>query len=74
MAPHHGSRDSNSEMLYEKIHPLRVFISAGKDNKYGHPHSETVSVLEKLQIPYYITRQDGSLTWYISDGTLSLED
>ena len=74
MAPHHGSRDSNSQMLYEKIHPLRVFISAGKDNKYGHPHSETISVLEKLQIPYYITRQDGSLTWYISDGTLSLED
>lgn len=74
MAPHHGSRDSNSETLYEKIYPLRVFISAGKDNKYGHPHSETINVLEELDIPYYITRQDGSLTWYISDGTLSLED
>lgn len=44
---HHGSRTSSSSIFVNRVSPLFALISDGKDNKYGHPHSETLAVLEK---------------------------
>jgi beta-lactamase superfamily II metal-dependent hydrolase len=44
---HHGSRTSSSPTIWKKIIPNsgRVYlgISAGRNKKYNHPHSETMS-------------------------------
>ena len=42
---HHGSRSSSSEGFLERVSPLMTIISAGQDNRYGHPHAETLAAL-----------------------------
>jgi competence protein ComEC len=44
---HHGSKTSSSEDFIKKVLPQIAVIQAGKDNSYGHPHQETLAVLEK---------------------------
>ena len=47
---HHGSRNSTSESFLQKASPSAALISAGRDNRYGHPHQETV---DRLADTYY---------------------
>ncbi len=50
---HHGSKTSTSQSFLNSVNPKVALISAGENNKYKHPHDET---LEKLKsIPVYIT-------------------
>src|SRR3989344_2748869 len=42
---HHGSRTSTSFDFVQAVSPTYVFISNGKNNKYGHPHQETLDTL-----------------------------
>ena len=42
---HHGSRTSTSPEFVKTVSPEYAFISNGKDNKYGHPHKETLDTL-----------------------------
>jgi len=47
---HHGSKTSSAEEFIAKVSPEVAVISAGKDNKYGHPSPETLEALEKYGI------------------------
>mgnify|MGYP003392960506 CR=1 FL=1 len=42
---HHGSRTSSSKNFVEAVSPTHAIISDGKNNKYGHPHQETLDTL-----------------------------
>lgn len=42
---HHGSRTSSSVEFVKVVSPSYAMISDGKDNRYGHPHKETLDVL-----------------------------
>lgn len=64
---HHGSRTSSSLLWLEKVSPDFAIISAGKNNKYGHPHKEVLDRLNKLNIPYFATYDIGNIT-FLSDG------
>ncbi len=44
---HHGSSTSSSEEFLKVTCPEYAIISCGKDNKYGHPHDETIAKLEQ---------------------------
>ncbi|OMP67621.1 DNA internalization-related competence protein ComEC/Rec2 [Domibacillus epiphyticus] len=58
---HHGSRTSTSDGFVKSIKPEFAVISAGVDNRYGHPHKE---VLENLSGVYvYRTDQHGSISY-----------
>ena len=46
-AGHHGSRTSTSSGFVKALSPAYALISDGRDNKYGHPHRETLDTLEK---------------------------
>ena len=64
---HHGSRTSASEKFFTAVAPQYDIISAGYKNKYGHPHKETIDLLNQLHIPTLITFKEGTIV-FVSDG------
>ena len=61
IAGHHGSQYSTSERLLETVQPDTVFISAGKDNRYGHPSQALLQRLETYGCRVYRTDLQGTL-------------
>lgn len=59
---HHGSKTASSEEFLHAVMPMAAFISAGKDNRYGHPHRETVDRLKKQGCFIYNTAELGGIT------------
>lgn len=58
---HHGSKNSTSEEFLEIVHPKLAVISAGRDNRYGHPHGETLEKLEKVGTVVLNTAESGAV-------------
>jgi len=61
---HHGSKTSSSWDFLAQVQPKMAFISAGKNNSYGHPHSETLAKLRVIlpdTTQIYRTDRDGSV-------------
>lgn len=48
--PHHGSRTSASEIFFSAVSPEIAVISAGRKNRYGHPHDEMLQLLEGIRV------------------------
>ena len=44
-AGHHGSKSSTQDDFVQTTSPQIAIISAGKDNKFGHPHQEVLDIL-----------------------------
>lgn len=59
---HHGSRGSTSEAFLKQTRPSIALISAGADNRYGHPHEEAVRRLLNLGCKVYSTQENGAIT------------
>lgn len=71
---HHGSSTSSSEAFMNAVTPSIAAISCGKGNSYGHPHGETITLLEERNIEYHRTDELGDLV-YVCDGkTIELTD
>lgn len=58
---HHGSRNSNSLELLEKIQPKLAIISCEEDNSYGHPHEETLERLAEVGSKVMVTKDCGAI-------------
>lgn len=58
---HHGSSTSSSKAFFDKVSPELCLISCGEDNKYGHPHRETLALLKKTGVPYKRTDLNGTV-------------
>lgn len=69
---HHGSRTSTSKMFLSAVDPEYAVISAGKDNKYGHPHKEVTDLLAELKIPTISTINHGSIVFKTKGRTLKV--
>lgn len=59
---HHGSRNGTSEEFLEQTDALAAVISCGQNNRYGHPHRETIERLEERGIPWVSTQKFGAVT------------
>jgi len=66
-AGHHGSKTSNSELFVGTVSPVFTVISAGLDNRYGHPSPETVAIFSNFQEKILQTL-GGGLIQFRSDG------
>ena len=47
---HHGSSTSTAEAFLKKVDPTYAVILCGIDNKYGHPHRETMAKLQGIEV------------------------
>lgn len=52
---HHGSYSGSSLLFIKSVNPETSIISCGKGNQYGHPHQETLALLQNLGINIYRT-------------------
>lgn len=58
---HHGSSSSSSPLFIKSVELKIAVISCGQGNKYGHPHQETISLLQSLGIEIYRTDLSGTI-------------
>lgn len=59
---HHGSNSSTSEPFLKAVDPSIAIVSCAKNNKYGHPHKETMTKLKNSKVKVYETFKDGDIT------------
>lgn len=64
---HHGSKTSTSKDFLLHVNPQLVVISAGKNNRYGHPHPEVTSMIAQQGIPIVSTKEHGSVSLFLWD-------
>ena len=70
---HHGSSTSSLEEYIKAAAPEDAVISCGIDNDYGHPHKETLDLMEKLGINIYRTDQQKTLLAKTDGNNISWE-
>lgn len=56
---HHGSSTSSSKNFINSINPKYILISVGENNRYGHPKTSVLNILNKSKI--YRTDLEGSI-------------
>ena len=59
---HHGSSTSTGYLFLNSVLPEMAVISCGVNNKYGHPHEETLSILRDAKVDVYRTDLQGTIT------------
>lgn len=64
--PHHGSEHGYTQEVANHIRLSLAVASAGKDNKYGHPHESVQELLKKNGIPLLRTDKNGTVHIVIS--------
>ena len=68
---HHGSRTSSSKAFIDEIKPKYSLISAGKNNRYGHPRKKTLQNLNDSII--YRTDKDSSIKFILKKNRLKIQ-
>lgn len=64
---HHGSHTSSGEKFLKITSPIFAAISAGKNNRYGHPHKEVLDDLAAVGATVLGTYDRGTIV-LVSDG------
>ncbi len=72
-AGHHGSRTSTSAAFVSAVSPEFVVISAGKENKYGHPHQEVLDILNNFGTKILRTDLNGRIIFESNGVNLELK-
>ncbi|MDD3341296.1 MAG: DNA internalization-related competence protein ComEC/Rec2 [Bacilli bacterium] len=56
---HHGSKKSTSSFFLKQTKPKIALLSAGANNRYGHPHEEVINRLKTEKTQIYMTNKVG---------------
>ena len=70
-AGHHGSRTSTSLEYAVAVAPDFGIISAGLNNRYGHPHQEVLDILNRLGVAILRTDKQGTIIFRSDGATLT---
>ena len=71
-AAHHGSKNSGTEKFLQITAPEYAVISAGLDNRYGHPHAETLQRLNDSGCTVYSTQDNGAIVIRSDGGRMTI--
>lgn len=58
---HHGSSTSTAQEWLWALKPQVALISCGKNNRYGHPHAQTMENLRQAGADAYISYENGAV-------------
>lgn len=61
---HHGSKGSSAPAFLNHIQAEIALISAGENNRYHHPHEETLERFSKRQMTVFRTDKQGAIRFY----------
>lgn len=64
---HHCSRTATSDMFLSVTNPQIAICSCGKENKFGHPHYETLEKFQNLNVQYLVTYEEGNIVIKFND-------
>ena len=67
---HHGSDTSSGPEFIKEVDPVIALISAGVNNRYGHPHGSVVETLGNRQI--ISTKEKGMVEFGINHDTICI--
>ena len=67
---HHGSKTASSEHFLNTVTPEYAVVSAGIENRYGHPHREVMERVSARNIKTSHTGTDGTVTFETDGKTL----
>ena len=71
---HHGSNTSSSGVFLRTVAPQQVWISAGFNNKFGHPTEAVLQRLKQQNIPWLNTAEEGAIVLHPSGIIISARD
>ncbi|MCA1056211.1 DNA internalization-related competence protein ComEC/Rec2 [Rossellomorea aquimaris] len=60
---HHGSDTSTTEAFLDELKPSFAVISAGRSNRFGHPHPDVIKRLDEQKIVIHTTAEHGALSY-----------
>lgn len=63
-AGHHGSKTSTGRAFVETVDPTYAIISAGADNRYGHPNIEVINLLKDKNVEILETAKEGTIEFH----------
>ncbi|HIP69866.1 MAG TPA: MBL fold metallo-hydrolase, partial [Anaerolineae bacterium] len=66
-AGHHGSNSSSSTPFLQAVQPQIIIVSAGKDNKFGHPRPEMLQRAQDIGAAVLRTDELGTIE-VVTDG------
>lgn len=70
---HHGSSTSTDLSFINKVNPEYAVILCGENNRYGHPHSNVMNLLEDRKIKVHRTDECGTIVFKSSGKGLSVD-
>ncbi|WP_230556745.1 DNA internalization-related competence protein ComEC/Rec2 [Teredinibacter turnerae] len=72
--PHHGSKTSSSVQFVSQLDPEFAVISAGYNNRYGHPHKDISRRYSQQGARIFRTDLDGGISFSLqADGVYHIE-
>lgn len=70
---HHGAKTSSSLGFLQQVAPKYAVISVGANNRFGHPHIDTIERLQGQPSKIYRTDQQGAIIFTTDGQRLSVE-
>lgn len=72
---HHGSKTSTTDSFLAAVKPRIAVISAGRNNRYGHPHNDVMGRLKDFNVHVLRTDKQGAVTYVFkgNSGTFSVQ-
>lgn len=71
---HHGSKTSSSKGFLVTTSPDYAIISVAKDNRYGLPSPEVLTLLEDLRITTFRTDEEGNISFTSRGSTFQIKN